>query len=234
VERLTESACKRAAGDKLWCGTCHDVHTGADKSQAACTNCHQAAHHAEERCATCHMPRAQVADANHAVMTDHRIPRVPQTPAANTALAGELAGFLGAADDRAKGLAYAELGDARAAELLRRAVPRDWPVRLRLAVLERDPGNAARLYESVLRDNPREPAALVNLGSLYAVAGRDAEAGQLWERALTVNPALEPAVLNLAKVRAADEARVILRRYLEVNPVSKNARARLAELEKKR
>lgn len=235
VERLAESACKRASGDGLWCGTCHDVHTGADKSQAACTSCHESAHHREARCVTCHMPRAQVADANHAVMTDHRIPRTPaKETAAATTVGGELAGFLGTADDRAKGLAYAELGDQRAADLLRRAMPRDWPVRLRLAVLERDAGAAARLYESVLRDNPMEPAALVNLGSLYATAGREAEAGQLWERALTANPALEAAVLNLAKIRSADEARGILRRYLEVNPVSKNAKSRLAELEKPR
>jgi hypothetical protein len=27
VENLAQSACKQAAGDRLWCGTCHDPHT---------------------------------------------------------------------------------------------------------------------------------------------------------------------------------------------------------------
>ena len=51
----------------------------------------------------------------------------------------------------------------------------------------------------------------------------------MWERALEANPALEEAVLNLAQIRPAGEARIILQRYLELNPVSRKARARLAE-----
>ena len=90
---------------------------------------------------------------------------------------------------------------------------------------------AARLYESVLRENPYETAALVNLGTHLALAGRNEEAGRLWDRALAANPALEEAVLNLAQIRTAEQSRIALRRYLELNPVSRKARARLAELE---
>jgi tetratricopeptide (TPR) repeat protein len=70
----------------------------------------------------------------------------------------------------------------------------------------------------------------VNLGSLYAQAGRLADAARLWERALASNPATEEAVLNLSQVRPPAEARRILGRYLELNPVSQKARSRLGAL----
>jgi len=194
--------------------------------------CHTAAHRQQERCVTCHMPRTKTVDGNHGVMTDHSIPKVPRSDAAPAP--GALTAFLGVGDDRALGLAYAELGDRRAREHLLRATPQDWPVRLRLAVLERDAGHAMKLYESVLRDNPYEPAALVNLGSLLAQAGRTADAAGMWERALQANPAWEEAVLNLSQIKPANEARTVLSRYLELNPVSGKARARLAEVERTR
>jgi Flp pilus assembly protein TadD len=228
VEKLAASACKTGAGDKLWCGTCHEPHTNTDKSQTACLTCHSQSHRQQERCVTCHMPRTRAVDANHGVMTDHSIPKTrKREPLPSVAT---LTPFLGAGTDRALGLAYAELGDKRARQFLLQATPQDWPVRLRLAVLEPDRAKAAQLYESVLRDNPSEPAALVNLGAYLAAQGRTAEAGRLWDRALTVNPALEEAVLNLAQIRPLIDARTLLERYLDFNPVSRNARARLAQL----
>jgi tetratricopeptide (TPR) repeat protein len=230
VEKLAASVCKQLSGAALWCGTCHDPHTNAGKSQAACLNCHGSAHRRDESCVSCHMPKARVADANHAVMTDHSIPRTPRVAAPLSAQT--LVAFLGAADDRAAGLAYAELADARALRYLQRAMPQDWPVLLRLAVLEPDAVRAARLYESVLRDNPGETAALVNLGSLYAKSGRLTDAVRLWERALEANPATEEAVLNLSQIRPREDSLTILKRYLAVNPVSRKAQARLAAIEK--
>ena len=208
----------------------NDPHNNADKSQQACLGCHQVAHRQQERCATCHMPRTRAVDANHGVMTDHSIPKTQKReplPSTET-----LAPFLGKGDDRALGLAYAELGDKRAWEHLLRATPQDWPVRLRLAVLEPNAARAAQLYESVLSDNPSAPAALVNLGSYLAQRGRTAEAGRLWDRALAVNPALEEAVLNLTQIRSAVESRILLNRYLDLNPVSRKAKLRMAELGK--
>jgi tetratricopeptide (TPR) repeat protein len=178
------------------------------------------------------MPKMRAADANHGAMTDHSIPRKPRP--AEPLGPDELVAFLGTADDRALGLAYEELGDRRAREYLQRAAPHDWLVQLRLAVLESEPVKAVKLYESVLKENPYETSALVNLGALYAQAGRTAEAGHLWERALKANPAIEEAVLNLSQIRAAGEAREILQRYLQVNPVSAKAQARLAALGRQR
>jgi len=230
VEKLAESACKRASGNALWCGTCHDPHTNSDKTQAACVGCHPTAHRAQERCATCHLPKSPVADdGGHGVMTDHSIPARIRKPNPSPPV-GNLKAFLGIGDDRALGIAYAQLGDARAREYLLRAQPADAEVGLRLAFLERDAARAAALYESVLRLNPAQPVALVNLGAIYARAGRVQDAARLWERALAANPAIEEAALNLAQIRPAAEARTILQNYLKFDPLSEAARTRLSAI----
>jgi hypothetical protein len=212
VEKLAMSRCRRESGGAMWCGTCHDVHSNANRTQKACISCHANAHHREQSCASCHMQRSRTTDVAHDVATDHSI------PGARRPFAGErvLVAFAGTADNRALGLAYAELGDPRAREYLLRAHPADAAVLLRL---ER--------YEAVLREDPANSVALVNLGVIYAQAGRTDEAGRLWERALRTNPAIEGAALNLARLRSAAEARTILQRYLAFNPGSKAARSDL-------
>lgn len=220
VERLAASRCKRSSGDALWCGTCHDVHTGADRTQQACLGCHAVAHRQSERCADCHMPRTPTTDGNHGAMTDHGIVRRPGAAAERAALTV----FLGTADDRAWGLAYAETGSPLAREYLLRSQPADAAVLLRLAVLEPDRVRAAKLYEAVLRTEPAQVTALVNLGAIYAEQERTAAAAKLWERALEANPAIEGAVLNLARISKPETARALLRRYLEFNPASPAAR----------
>ncbi len=229
VEKLNASACKRASGDRLWCGTCHDPHTTTVSStETACRSCHAEAHHRDESCAACHMPKTQAADGGHGVLTDHSIPST--RPHAARRQSNNLQAILGTADDRALGLAYSSLGDSRARAYLLRAVPADAEVKLRLAATESDPRHAAALYEAVLRTKPSDTVALVNLGVLYASAGRPEEAAKLWERALAANPAIEGAVFNLAQIRPPAEARSLLRRYLEFNPASAAARARLSAL----
>jgi predicted CXXCH cytochrome family protein len=232
VEKLAASECKRVSGDGLWCGTCHDPHANSDsertsaKTQRACLSCHPAAHRQEEICASCHMPKSPVIDGGHGVVTDHgiRIHRSRPNSLPSVDLSMDLTVFLGTADYRSLGLAYAQLGDSRARDLLLRAKPADAEVRLRLAALETDENRAAALYESVLRANPFQTVALVNLGSLYARAGNLEKAASLWERALATNPAIEEAVFNLAQIRSPVEAREIITRYLLFNPGSLAAR----------
>src|SRR5262249_3475131 len=151
--------------------------------------CHEGAHHRTESCAECHMPRTQTADVGHGVMTDHRIQR--KTSSGAESPVHELRALLGKSDDRALGLAYAELGDERARQYLLRAKPADAAVLLRLAVLEQNPRAAMEKYEAVLREDRANPVALVNLGGLYARSGRVDDAARLWKRALAVNPAIE-------------------------------------------
>jgi hypothetical protein len=226
VERLAASACKRAAGDTLWCGTCHQPHTGANRTQAACLGCHSDAHRQEENCAGCHMPKSAAVDAGHGVFTDHAIARDPAHPRKPSG-ARQLTAFLGPADDRALGIAYAEIGDPRAREYLVRARPADAAVLGRLAPLE----NSQSMYEALLREDPFNAAALVNLGVIYGQAGLARDAARMWQRALDTNPAIEAAALNLSQVLPAAEARAVLERYLQFNPGSKAARARLSALE---
>ena len=118
VEKLEESTCKRQAGDRMWCGTCHDPHTVPPPSERAawfrakCLTCHEAAQCARGfDCTGCHMPKSRAADAGHGVFTDHSIPRVPGRARARPAASWNLRGFSAAdAGDRELGLAYAEIG----------------------------------------------------------------------------------------------------------------------------
>jgi Flp pilus assembly protein TadD len=104
-EALLQSGCKRGAGERLTCTTCHDPHgsTATMSSEERvefyrmkCLQCHDAAasghaadataqegfassHHPEDRdCVSCHMPRAKADDIAHEQVTDHRIPRLVQ------------------------------------------------------------------------------------------------------------------------------------------------------------
>ncbi len=128
-ERLAESACKKASGDRLWCGSCHDPHRApaeAEKAgfyRAKCLECHQAAECSRgPDCAGCHMPKRPVRDVQHSAYTDHAI----RKPGAVTAVSPErkLVPFGGVqAGDREFGLAYAAMPgfEKRALEYLERA-----------------------------------------------------------------------------------------------------------------
>ena len=216
VEKLAESVCKRSAGERLWCGTCHDPHTVPAPSERAawfrgkCLTCHAASQCARgPDCTACHMPKSPAADAaGHGVFTDHSIPRVPGRGRAQPAASWNLRGF-SAADTggRELGLAYAEVGvrtgdrrqQAEAIRLLT-AAPQDAEVQVRLADLEERAGNSGRaltLYQSALRKDPNAVVALVNLGRLYGSSGLLDQAIALWREALQRNTCLAEAGANL-------------------------------------
>jgi len=193
-ESLANSACRKASGT-LWCGTCHEPHTNANRTQAACVGCHPSGHHQDLSCASCHMPKVQALDVTHGVTTDHTISRLPQKNATP-----RLVALIGTAGEREFGLAYAELNDPRAHDLLTRATPRDAPVLVRLAAYEANSIKAAALYEAALKTEPYNLTALVNLGTLYAQAGRAPEAENLWNRALESDLLNQAARMNLEKL----------------------------------
>ncbi|HEU5021473.1 MAG TPA: multiheme c-type cytochrome [Bryobacteraceae bacterium] len=211
VEKLALSMCKRASGDKLWCGSCHDPHeVPAPAERAAyfrgkCLSCHQTSQCDRGfDCASCHMPKSTAADA-HGVFTDHSIPRVPRK--GSTVSSWRLRGFFNAKTaDRDLGLAYAEVAartrDARqraeAIRLLSAALP-DPDAQTQLAFLleATDPKRAVTLYEASLRQKPGQALALVNLGRLLGSAGDLDRAIALWRDALGRNPCLEQAGSNL-------------------------------------
>jgi tetratricopeptide (TPR) repeat protein len=214
VEKLAESTCKHAAGDKLWCGTCHDPHSTPAASERAawyrmkCLACHETSRcNRGFDCATCHMPKNRAADANHGVFTDHSIPRIPGGVRNQSAASWRLRGF-GPTDkgDRELGLAYAEIGVRtgnanQQAEAIRLLTGKGDPeAQVRLADLEERAGNskqAMALYQSALRDDPNSVVAMVNLGRLYGSSGLLDEAIRLWRAALERNPCLAEAGANL-------------------------------------
>ncbi|MBL8178216.1 MAG: cytochrome c3 family protein [Bryobacterales bacterium] len=55
VEELAASRCKQKAGADLWCGSCHDSHSGA-VDRSACLGCHAAKQCGRGKdCSGCHM-----------------------------------------------------------------------------------------------------------------------------------------------------------------------------------
>jgi hypothetical protein len=185
VEYLSQSACKRASGDRLWCGTCHDPHvvpSAANKTawfRAKCLTCHQlkdclgpAAERAsnQDDCITCHMPRNPVTDAQHMVYTDHSIPRRPSSRQVRPATAdAPLAPFgMKTATARDLGLAYAIV-----------------------AVREQNPAyreRAFNLLKEAIGKSPDDPLTLSYLADLYKIRSEDSTAFDLYERLLRADP----------------------------------------------
>jgi len=228
MESLAASACKRASGDRLWCGSCHDPHKLPGRTETAswfrskCLSCHaekgcsetkQARAKANDNCIGCHMPAGPATDAEHVVLTDHSIPRRPRTATrARDGAADELVAFYGspAMRDVALAYAYAALGERGAASrvkargLLERAAadsPKDVEVLVSLAEIYRnaDKGEAARpLYTRALELDGGQLTALSGLGAVAMERGEYAQAIRLWTAALTKNSGLELVRLNLA------------------------------------
>jgi len=217
VESLAESACKRAAGDRLWCGSCHDPHARpvdrASWYRAKCAACHKPAActgPGGPDCAGCHMPSTGVVDAQHVVYTDHSIPRRPRAPPV-TAI-GDLAPFGGGrAHERDLGLAYAIVGTRERSAALQdsarmlleraeKAGPEDVEVLVYLAELHRNgpkPAQAIPLFERALRLDPAQVAASVGLGGIRMERSEYAEAIRLWRDALSRNAGLPLVRMNL-------------------------------------
>jgi hypothetical protein len=261
-EKLQESACKIASGDRLWCSSCHDPHTEPAEADRAvfyrtrCQKCHEPAackENVETRrknqddCIACHMPKSQVRDTEHAVFTDHTIPRRERRITASPGVGGSLMSFWRTPlDERDLGLAYATVAgtDAtlrrRAFDLLRKAQtrnPNDLLVLSQLAqIYDRsgDENQALVLSERVIHLDPAQVAVAVNLGTYYIKRGRAHEAMRLWTDALARNPGLTSVSMNLAVAQyqagdpAAAEATVL--KLLEYDPDQETARQLLSEI----
>jgi len=260
-EKLQQSSCKRESGERLWCGSCHDPHgepeplKRIDFYRSRCQKCHdlsackenlEARRKAQDDCVACHMPKGQVRDTEHAVFTDHTIPR-RQSSGGSARGERSLALFWETPlDERDLGLALAAVagGDSslrrRAFELLRKAEardPEDVAVLAQLAQLydlSGDEDRAIALSERAVRLDRAQVAVAVNLGTYYVQRGRAREAMRLWADALSRNPALTSVRLNLAVAQhqageaAAAEASVL--KALEYDPDQETARKLLSEI----
>ena len=115
--------------------------------------------------------------------------------------------------------------------------PRDITVLAQLAQLYERAGQEDRaqtLYERVLRLDPAETAAAVNLGGHLMKRGQAAAAVALWESALRRNPGLMEARLNLAVARfragEREAAEAELKQALDWEPDHPAARRLLGEM----
>ena len=256
VENLAQSACSRASGNRLWCGSCHDPHfvpSSAEKAawfRAKCQTCHAAAQcRRGENCIACHMPSTSVSDADHVVYTDHSIPRRPSPRNRKPPADSPLVAFGGAASDpRDQGLAYAIVAlreqnatySNRAFDLLReseRRNPDDPQTLSYLADLyktRKDDRNAALLYDRLHRVDHTQSSAPMNLGAYQMEQGHYEQAIRLFQEALRISPGLVLVRLNLAVALVHEErkaeARSILEKALEFNPSFKAARDLLVQI----
>lgn len=235
-EKLAQSACKKASGGRLWCGSCHDPHSRpreADRAafyRSRCAACHeQSACKASpdlrsrngDDCASCHMPKAPSRTVDHVAFTDHSIPRSHEGAAAIASGALDLVPFRGTTGaDRDLALAYAVVAPGepavrqRAFALLQKADaqnPKDLTIASQLAHFYDRMGNeekALALTERIVATDPSNTAAALNLGTYLIKRGRAQEAIDVWRKALARNPSLTGARLNLAVAlyRAGDIA----------------------------
>jgi tetratricopeptide (TPR) repeat protein len=245
VEDLALSACKRASGDKLWCGSCHDPHSLPAPSQtgvwfrAKCLSCHATRDCSEtlaartklkDDCIGCHMPKSPATDAEHVVFTDHSIPRRPRRALLPPAPDAELVAFGGApASPRDLALAYAikaigrQTGAdrTRALSLLEKAAstaPNDVEVLLFLAERYRNDGKndlALPLYQRAIQLDAGQVTGSVGLGGIMMEQGNYAEAIRLWTDALSKNSGLELVRMNLAVALLRTGERAAARSMLE-------------------
>jgi len=228
AENLAQSACKKASGAKLWCGTCHDPHTVPDPSEKAayfrgkCLTCHQtsdcrvapSSRQANgDNCAACHMPRNPPSDVDHVVFTDHSIRRRARLSSVPLVVDTDLVPFGGGtASTRDLALAYAILGQRdrnptyqeRGFQLLQETVARGGADALTIAYLaeyyrdRKDDAHALPLYEEAWRMDPTQFAVAAALGAYQMQRGNFEQAIRFWNQTLAINPTMVLVRANLA------------------------------------
>jgi hypothetical protein len=213
-EQLALSACARRSQGRMWCGTCHDPHPqAAPTSQtynARCRTCHEdklpKSHPADANCVRCHMTRRPARDGGHTVFTDHRITKRPEADepasklqdlrawrepdqafqARNLALAYVNAGIAGRSP--------AEIGRGyRMLTEVQQSVPEDIGVLNgigRALLAGRQPVEALRAFEWVLRLNPKSASSEADVGVALLESGQFEQAASHLERALEIDPLL--------------------------------------------
>ena len=216
AEALAASACRRASGQKLWCGSCHDPHGAQTDYREVCLGCHtpqtcpqlkSASSRAGADCIACHMPKARAYDGGHTVFTDHSIPRRPANYLSRKVEPASLASYFPADTDSIA--AGRNLGIAWTQAAVNYAEPRffekAWPL-LRAAASRqpRDPALYAKVGEALesaskiseaekayllsLDQDAEQVDVLLRLAALLDRAGRETEALALRKRAAAILP----------------------------------------------
>ncbi len=229
AEQLARSGCRKGAGERLACISCHDPHVQPGGSgrvayfRQRCQSCHQSQGCSEtperrsangDDCAACHMPKARSREGEHVAFTDHEIPRRPRSQpagAGKSAAAPELTPFWpGTGSERDLAIAYAGLGMENAAFRTR----------------------AFAMLEQLAVNRPDDPELLAQLAQYCDAKGQSKRAQGLYERVLRLDPGHVAAGANLGIHRARDgrmtEAMALWERIVAGHPGTTNAAMNLA------
>ena len=255
-EALAESGCKKKSGDALTCTTCHDPHQSIALEnrvayfRAKCIACHgekfASRHHKNQPdCASCHMPASLSSDVAHTQVTDHRIPRNPQSSTVTTARSTPspalpaLIPFPNAPDSArdtrdlalawqsivSSGMTMAQPQTEKLLQAALRESPGDPALLSALAYAAQQRGDfadAASLYQKALSLDPNSLESATNLGAIEANQGQFNEALKLWQSAFDRAPGRSEIGMNLARLYCASnqfaDARSTLLRVLRFNP----------------
>lgn len=197
-ERLWQSQCKKASGDRLWCGSCHDPHSLPSKTilqdyfRQKCLACHRSADCGSNSrlrlatgndCIACHMPKSETVDVGHVVYTDHSIPRIARarSDADRNQQNQALVAFGGATSSpRDLGLAYAKLAirDSKQTYF----------------------AGAFDLLKQAAGEKSGDAELLLHLGYVYDQAGNEDKAMPLYKGAIQLDPTKLEAAINLGSI----------------------------------
>jgi predicted CXXCH cytochrome family protein len=201
-ERMTQSTCRKAAGPKLWCGSCHDPHSVPSQENKVayfrdrCFQCHDGSScalpivertKAGDDCVKCHMPRTGARTVKHAAFTDHSIPRfnVKSTPGLAVPPDAVLLPLSGIpSSDRELGLAYANVAIEKNNKV--------WGMR------------AFELLRKAAEMNPDDARVASQLAQLYDRMGNERKACELYAQAVRSEPASVAAKVNLGTCMAKE------------------------------
>ena len=197
-EALSQSTCKRQSGDKMWCGSCHDAHRDPAPEEkvtfyrAKCLACHgeafAAKHHADKPdCTHCHMPALPSKDVAHTQTTDHRIQRYPnEAPLPQLQLRGKPLTSFPATDE--------SLATTRDFALA-------WET-LAQRGTEGAPQAAEDYLSKAVKERPEDAVLLAAEGFVEQAHQHAAEARDLYEHALKIDPLLNDAATDLGIIEA--------------------------------
>jgi predicted CXXCH cytochrome family protein len=242
VEQMRESRCFQASEGALGCISCHDPHQRPDPVaqvgyyRQRCLECHadrgcglepsvRLARSAADDCVGCHMPHAHRADIIHAVATDHRILRKPDTEdSAATASVTLRPGQLPLAFFRDHGKEN-EQDRAESDRDMAVALCRDGPMAASIAL---------PLLEKWLASRPDDLAAREARGFALDQLGRPKKSLAIFQSILDQEPRRESTLIGAVGAAArsgrGDQAIASLRRAIAINPQRSAYHANLASL----
>jgi tetratricopeptide (TPR) repeat protein len=249
AQQLALSACARQSHGKLWCGSCHDPHEKPANAlvyfRTRCLACHGSdlAGHPKpaDDCIGCHMPRRPARDGGHTAFTDHHISRWSRSEPASDNAPEELIAWHdppAAFVKRNLGLADIEVGrQLKSAphmlEALRllTACKHDFPydpavsTGIGLVLLGMKHGSeAARSFAQAAQVEPEVASHYLDQGFAWKAANEVGKAIEDFEKALQLDPFLEPAYRELADLYSRsgslEKVRYTWERYLREFPGS--------------